>query len=361
VAGVVTCIAASLPVLFAFPSQGWPAAVALVPYAVFGAAFLVASAADRSARERRALLLLQAIMSLAAAHSAPHSAALVLIVILAAQLPGTLSLRASWATLIAVTALAAVAFRDQDPVAVVVTVCVYFGFEGFALYMTIVAERERQARTELAAAMLELTGTRSLLAHRARHGERERLTADLHDVLGHDLVALRVHLEAARRLPADVAKDHLATASETAARLLDDVRALVRERRDSDPIDLAAALAPLRDGMPGLRVELDLQEGLRIDDHDAAEAIVRCAQESLTNAVRHAGAERLRITVRREGARLSIATEDDGRGNPAPIEGGGLRGMRERAERLGGTLTIGSSADGGFAVFLEVPVAGDSP
>jgi len=362
VAGLVTCIAASLPIVFALPRSGWEAATAIVPYAVFAAAFVLATASDRTLTHRRVLLALQALMSIVAAHVAPNSAALVLLVVLAAQLPHALSLRASWATLLSVTCLAATSLRDQNPVFIAVTVGVYIGFEGFALYMTIVAQRERQARTELAAALLDLKGTRALLARRARHAERERLTADLHDVLGHNLVALRVHLEAAKRLPPDAAEQHLATASETAARLLDDVRTLVRDRRDGDRVDLAAALAPLREGLPGLRVDLDVEEGLQIDDHDAAEAVVRCAQEAVTNAVRHARAERLEIAVRREGAHsICITAEDDGRGSIAPAEGGGLRGMRERAERLGGTLTTGTAAGGGFAVRMEIPVPGTTP
>jgi len=178
-------------------------------------------------------------------------------------------------------------------------------------------------------------------------------------VLGHDLVALRVHLEAARRLPGDVAATHLASAAETAARMLDDVRDLVGERHSQAPTDLVGALAPLGAGLPGLRVELDVEDGLVVDDPDAAEAALRCAQEAITNAVRHAGASEIRVTVRREEPRcLVVEAVDDGRGAGSVQEGGGLRGMRERAERLGGSFKAGPAPSGGFALRLEIPLPG---
>ena len=93
---------------------------------------------------------------------------------------------------------------------------------------------------------------------------------------------------------------------------------------------------------------------------DAAEAVVRCAQETVTNAVRHAGASRLVISVRRDGPQLIVVATDDGRGprETDSDQGEGLRGMRKRAERLGGTMQVGAAEGGGFEVRLEIPMPG---
>jgi len=358
-AGALACAAAALPVVLALPRTGAAGVVGLAAYVVCITAFLVASSAGRSKQAARTLVAVQAVAAVAAAHAVPTSAAPVLLVVIAAQLPTVCALRTSWFVLLVLTGLHAFALRDADTVQLIVTMLVFLAFEGFALYTTVMAERERKARAELAAALLDLRSTRALLAGRARQAERERLTADLHDVLGHDLVALRVHLEAARRLPDAVAATHLETASETAARMLDDVRELVRERYAKPPTDLAQALAPLGAGLPGLRVDLDVQDGLLVDDPDAAEAALRCAQEAITNAVRHAEASEVRVSVRREEPRrLVVEAVDDGRGAGSLQEGGGLRGMRERAARLGGSFNAGPAPGGGFALRLEIPLPG---
>ncbi len=100
---------------------------------------------------------------------------------------------------------------------------------------------------------------------------------------------------------------------------------------------------------------LDVPGGVLDGAIDAA--AYRIAQESLTNALRHAGASRVTVSARVDGGRLAIRVSDDGRGaGPAPVPGSGISGMRERAAVLGGTLTTGDAPGGGFVVAADLPL-----
>jgi signal transduction histidine kinase len=94
-----------------------------------------------------------------------------------------------------------------------------------------------------------------------------------------------------------------------------------------------------------------------ISDPAQAEAIVRCVQEAITNAIRHARAEALAIELKRDGqGPVVITAEDNGRGGPFRM-GHGLTGMRERFELLGGSLAVSSTAGAGFALRATLPAA----
>jgi signal transduction histidine kinase len=84
----------------------------------------------------------------------------------------------------------------------------------------------------------------------------------------------------------------------------------------------------------------------------------RVVQEALTNVVRHAGAESVAVTVRRDGEALLVEVTDDGHGSGAGTGGAGLGlvGMRERAEALGGRVTAGPGPDGGYRVTATLPL-----
>jgi signal transduction histidine kinase len=107
----------------------------------------------------------------------------------------------------------------------------------------------------------------------------------------------------------------------------------------------------------GLSVEVDM-DGADAEVPPAVELTAyRIVQEALTNAVRHAGAASVRVALRREPDLLRVEVSDDGRGLPAdPPPGMGLRGMRERAESLGGRLTLAARAGGGTRVEAELPL-----
>ena len=85
--------------------------------------------------------------------------------------------------------------------------------------------------------------------------------------------------------------------------------------------------------------------------------VLRCTQEIITNAVRHAGARRLAIRVWREDGAIRLEARDDGQGADGLVPGNGLRGMRERLQHCGGTLDIQTRRGAGFQLRLSVPLS----
>jgi signal transduction histidine kinase len=94
-------------------------------------------------------------------------------------------------------------------------------------------------------------------------------------------------------------------------------------------------------------------------------ALYRVAQEAMTNVARHARATRVDLMVERRDDLAMVMIEDDGAGfDPSRVQGGdhfGLLGMRERAEALGGNLTLETSPGKGTVIVVEVPLADPNP
>src|SRR5262249_10915829 len=105
-------------------------------------------------------------------------------------------------------------------------------------------------------------------------------------------------------------------------------------------------------------VERRLHQPLPQLSDEAELAVYRVAQESLTNVARHAGAQHVRLSVEPGAGSVILQVSDDGCGMPthiAELGHGGLRGVRERAVRVGGVLAVKPGRDGGVDVRLEVP------
>jgi signal transduction histidine kinase len=130
----------------------------------------------------------------------------------------------------------------------------------------------------------------------------------------------------------------------------------VSEMREERGIDLSHALRVLAEGVPALQVDLELPEDLAIDDPERAQVLLRCAQEIITNTVKHAGASRLSLKLSREDSRVRLQAADDGRGCDHALPGNGLRGMRERLSAYGGQLAIITAPGRGFALDVSIPL-----
>ncbi len=232
----------------------------------------------------------------------------------------------------------------------------YVGFAVFVLVTAYVAREQATAREEQRRLNAELRATRVLLAESARVNERTRISRELHDLLGHHLTALSLNLEVAGHMTEGRAQEHVKQAHALARLLLTDVREVVSQLREGDAIDLGSALLLLAERVPGLDIHMDIDEPLTLDDAERAHVLLRCTQEIITNAVRHAGARNLWIHCRREAQAIVIDAHDDGRGADTVIAGNGLRGMRERLRLQGGNMTIESRAGGGFRLCLQLPV-----
>lgn len=335
----------------------WPVIATLV---VFLAGFL-GRGLLRNPAAQQAVVLLQLAAALLNVVLIRSGASPILGVIVAAQLPfvfgGVASVSIVVTSLLAYAWLFAARWQIDRPI---FTAAMFGGFQFFALLTARLAHTAEQQRDQLAQVNAHLLATRSLLEAGARDGERLRLSRELHDVAGHSLTALKLNLELALRLPQDEQKAKIEAARDLVDALLDDIRAVVGQLRQHDGVDLAPALRALIEHVPGPRIELDLEPQLRVAQVVQAEAVLRCVQEALTNALRHSSARNVRISVRREGEGVRVEVADDGRGGSTMTPGHGLTGMRERIEDAGGQLDVESLPGQGFRVRALLPQAAET-
>jgi two-component system sensor histidine kinase UhpB len=225
---------------------------------------------------------------------------------------------------------------------------------------------------------------------RAQEEERRRLALELHDQTGQSLTALALHAEAiVQRLREETSPAALQARFQAerlrmlAQTTLEEVQALSRQLRPPmlDDLGLAAALRWLAEdagerlnvqvqihfeSSPALPLAVTPDEPERLPG-EIETALFRIAQESLTNAVRHGQAKNVQIRICRQEGAINLYVEDDGTGfellrseqssnNGAGRQGVGLEGMRERAQLLGGALTIHSRPGRGCQVAVSVPL-----
>jgi signal transduction histidine kinase len=369
--GAVTAAIAGLPVILTLVERpdltatprygGWLALFVL---------FVVGCWLHKTTWSRRRVLAWMAAMSLAAVAMnalVPVTLHGVLLVIVAGMLGFTLEM--GWAVVWIAVQTGAFLWpfaRATQSEEVWIMALAFFGFQFFALYAATAVQRERRARDELATANAELLATRRRLADSSRAEERLRISRDLHDVLGHHLTALSLHLETARHAEGDKAEASLEVAHGITRRLLGEVRQVVGRLRDDAPLDLRAELAGLAAGIDRPVIHLEVPGTFpALDDPRRAEALLRSAQEIVTNAVRHADAENLWLRLAGTDDGIELVARDDGRGpavgsDAAGTDGHGLAGMAERLERLGGRLAVGGAPGEGFSVHVWLPSSVDA-
>ncbi|HWM62911.1 MAG TPA: sensor histidine kinase [Solirubrobacterales bacterium] len=199
-------------------------------------------------------------------------------------------------------------------------------------------------------------------ALRAQEEERARVARDLHDEVNQSLTGLLLRLEAAREAAPPELEGQLAETKALANQAMRELLSLARQLRPTalDDLGLAAATAGQVEQLSRGDVEAEFAaEGDFSDLGDDAQLVVyRVAQEALSNATRHSGAERVAVALRRrEDGGVELEVADDGRGFAFDeSEGGlGIAGMRERALLAGGELTIESRPEAGTTVRLTVP------
>lgn len=230
-----------------------------------------------------------------------------------------------------------------------------------------VAETEEVERIELAflRMMRRLEAERrraGSAALRAQEEERARVARDLHDEVNQSLTGLLLRLEAARDAAPPELEGELAETKALANQAMTELLSLARQLRPTalDDLGLAAAIGGQVEQLGRGEIEADLGVVGDFSDlgDDAQLVVYRVAQEALSNAARHSGAQKVEVNLRRtdeEGVVLEVA--DDGRGFAfeESERGLGLAGMRERALLVGGRLTIESRPGRGTTVRLNVP------
>jgi two-component system sensor histidine kinase UhpB len=204
---------------------------------------------------------------------------------------------------------------------------------------------------------------RSVLA--AHESERLRVAQELHDEVGQTLTAVLLQLGRAQAQLGEKLEPVIGEAQEAVRRSLDDVRRIASELRPETlaELGLASALTALGDSFSrrtGIALTPHIPRELASLNAETELAVYRVAQEALTNIARHSGAGRADLTLAEDGGHVLLSVRDYGRGlgDGQRIGGNGIRGMRERAAAIGGTLMIGRAPQGpGSQVTLDVPVA----
>src|SRR3954447_8926863 len=209
-------------------------------------------------------------------------------------------------------------------------------------------------------------------AHEAqRHMAEERLqiAREVHDVVGHALAAISLRAGVAdhvRDRDPEAVAGALASIRETSRQSLHELSALLGALRDGSPAEHAPApdlaqVPRLVDTLcdAGLPVTLEREMNVVKPPEIVGAASYRIVQEALTNVVRHAGSgASARVVLAQRNGALEIEVTDDGRGaGNCVAPRGGLTGMRERTQALGGHFDAGSSPSGGFRVWASLPVS----
>ncbi len=183
-------------------------------------------------------------------------------------------------------------------------------------------------------------------ARLAVEGERARFSRDLHDILGHSLTVITVKAELANRLldvDPERARAELIDLEALSREALRDVRSAVEGYRD---LSLSGELTRARHALAAAGVRADLPGNVEVVAPELRELFAWAVRETVTNVIRHSGADRCSITVAADRLRVC----DDGRGRAAAgSDGAGLNGLRERAAQAGAIVVLDSERTG-FAV-----------
>ncbi|MDQ0907509.1 signal transduction histidine kinase [Streptomyces canus] len=254
---------------------------------------------------------------------------------------------------------------------------VNFGLQAFVAHITEQEEQRSRERAQtieaLRAALDENAALHAQLLVQAREAgvsdERRRLAAEIHDTLAQGLTGIIAQLQVVANRPDEVqAREHVLRAMDLARHSLGEARHSVHN---------LAPVALEHDGLPqalrntvadwgertGIRAEFTVA-GTTEQLHDEVSAtLLRIAQEALSNASRHARAGRLGVTLTFLGSEVILDIRDDGAGfDPLALParsrtgGFGLDGMRARAERIAGSLTVESEPGHGTALSARVPL-----
>src|SRR5579859_2499534 len=231
------------------------------------------------------------------------------------------------------------------------------------------AVRGRQELVRVLAA--EAERERTALAQHRFDEQRLRYAHELHDVVGHALVAINVRAAAAAHLarreqgaaPVTALEEIASTSAEALAELRTALKGLRSDESDGVPLRPAGAgLADLDDLIAGVKgagltVELDVAAATAAVPPAIGHAGYRIVQEALTNVLRHSTARQARVRIGHDEGALLVEVLDHGPASTGTGGGGhGLLGMRERAAALGGSCEAGLVPGGGWRVRARIPI-----
>jgi signal transduction histidine kinase len=191
--------------------------------------------------------------------------------------------------------------------------------------------------------------------------ERTRIARDIHDSLGHTLTSLNIQLDVARKLQTrdpQKADEALHAAKELAKQSLSDVRSVVQSIRESE-FDFKSAVSKLIEtSRATTAIAINLDYEVNEVPEPLAHHLYCILKESLTNIQKHAKATQVAIKLHKASSDIQLEINDNGKGfdKGDRASGFGLKGMRERAESVGGTFTVETAPSQGTMIKVCVPV-----
>lgn len=270
--------------------------------------------------------------------------------------------------LLAIAAATAIRFRYAPGVVMALSIsgAVTEGIESMSLssallfgFASVMAGMSTYLIRYLVETVSELRATRQRLAGLAVAEERQRFSRDLHDLLGHTLSVIVVKAEAIRRLAAsdpDAIMSHARGIEDVGRTALADVRQTVAGYRE---LLFEHELAGAIDAMTDASVSAETSSPTPPLSPKVNSLFAWVVREATTNVLRHSHATRCTVRITSDDAGDTMEIADNGHGAVAAEWGSGIRGMRERAARAGGTLDIASDARG-FTLRVSVPTDGST-
>lgn len=237
-----------------------------------------------------------------------------------------------------------------------------------------VASHDRRAYTAALVERAEASERNREAEMKRRLGEdRLSIARDVHDVVAHAMVAINVQAGVGAHLldrDPEQARATLRDIKKVSGEALNDLRSMLGVLREADPPDSMDLTRPVQGleglgelretlGSAGVALDIDIDPALSQLPATVGATGYRIVQEALTNVIRHAGPTVARVTVRQVDGLVLIEVEDDGGASQPPLRhtgsGNGLRGMRERAIAVGGSLEAGPRPEGGWRVAASLP------
>jgi signal transduction histidine kinase len=241
---------------------------------------------------------------------------------------------------------------------------VVFLVVGFTISYLI--SRLKSQQQSLEEANIRLSHYASTLEKLATSRERNRLARELHDTIAHTISGLAVQLETVKAywdVDAPTARSMLEKSLTATHSGLDETRRALKALRASTLEDLGLSLAISNmaketTANTELSVELNIQDDIPALSPDIEQCVYRIAQESVNNAIKHAGAKHLNVGLEFREGKTTLRVKDDGIGfNPEKTDsdgGLGLLGIKERAALVGGKLTVISKPGQGTTIKLTI-------
>ena len=217
----------------------------------------------------------------------------------------------------------------------------------------------------------ELTRSRANLMRVEREAgrlhERQRLARDIHDTLAQHFTSIIMHLAAAKHSNVGTVQTQVQQAEESAREGLDEIRRIVSDMQPeliekASLIEAVEELAARWSAENGVQVKMKVTGTPRSLAPSAETALLRISQEAMHNINKHAQAKNVKITFSYMEDLFVMDIADDGHGfEPLKIKNGfGMKTMRDRAEELGGALTIESEQGMGTAIAVSIPISGEN-